>query len=254
MMIKQRYSVVILIAFLIAAGGVTKGQDADTTLALTYAYLPKESAADLANGYKKHLEWHSANNDPILWYAWFIVEGDRLGHFIDGAFDVTGAQFDSRPDPAGDAADAMVNFVPFVDMQYRRIFRLRRDLGTSSFLEDRNPSPLMQVIYYHIRPGTQSRFEAAASAIAGAARQKSIDYAIYEMLTGTSGPLYAMYVPLDGFGSFDNPTVSLELAARIAMPEVAFASAMTDLAFATQSTNSEVWQYRSDLSLIPSKN
>ena len=165
-MLKQLHSLIFSIAFLSVSGGVANGQDTDTTLALTYAYSPKESAEKLANGYKKHLEWHKANNDPILWYAWFVVEGERLGHFIDGAYGVTGTQFDSRPDPAGDAADAIENFVPFADMQYRRIYRLRKDLGTSSFLENRKPSSLMQVVYYQVRPGTQVSFEAAAFAIA----------------------------------------------------------------------------------------
>jgi len=253
-MLKRCYFILLLIAFLAVFSGHAKGQDGDATLALTYAYSPKENAADLVNGYKRHLQWHTANDDRILWYAWFVIEGDRPGHFIDGAYDVTGAQFDSRPDPAGDAADAIANFLPFADMQYRRVFRLRRDLGTSSFLEDRNPSPLMQVVYYQVNPGTQSQFEAAVATIAAAAQRKGLDFSIYEMLTGTSGPLYAMYVPLDGFRSLDNPATSLELVAQSAMPGEASSLAMADLVIAARSTRSELWQFRPDLSFMPDKN
>ena len=250
-MIGQLRSVCILLVLMLAAAAGARGQDAGATLALTFAYSPRESATDLAGGYKRHLEWHIANNDPILWYAWFVVEGDRVGHFVDGAYDVTGAEFDSRPDPAGDAADATATFLPAVQMEYRRVFRLRRDLGTSSFLEDRKPSALMQVVYYHVKPGAQIQFEAAASVIAGAARQKELDFTLYEMLTGASGPLYAMYVPLDGLRSFDDTAVSLESVARSAMKKNTLASALADLAVATRSTTSEVWSYRADLSLIP---
>lgn len=239
------------LALLVAASGYAGEGDADSTLAFTFAYSPKTGAADLAQGYKKHLEWHVEKNDPILWYAWFVVQGDRVGHFVDGAYDVTGAEFDARPDPAGDAAHARENFSPVVETEYRRIYRLRRDLGTSSFLEERRPSPLMQVIYYHVHPGKQAVFETAASAIAEAACDSGIDYALYEMLTGADGALYAMYVPLQGFQAFDEPLTSLELVARSLSPAEELSFASTSLAQATSSTESEVWQYRSDLSLIP---
>lgn len=250
-MFKIFVSASIFLPYLAGAAGFAQLRETGSTLALTFAYSPRGAAADLSGGYRKHLEWHKARNDPILWYAWFVVEGDRLGHFIDGAYDVTGAEFDARPDPAGDAADAIENFVPAVEMQYRRIFRLREDLGSSKFLEERHPSPLMQVVYYRVYPGKQVRFEAAAAAIASAARRAGIDYTLYEMLSGARGALYAMYVPLQGFRTFDNPVTSLELIARSMTSSRAMTTALEDLAAATQSTRSEVWQYRSDLSLIP---
>lgn len=250
-MLRQLRFISVSVVIILGSGAIAGGQDADATLAFTFSYSPKTSAADLASGYKKHLEWHTARSDPILWYGWFVIEGDRLGHFIDGAYDVTGAEFDARPDPAGDAADATENFLPVAQMQYRRIYRLRRDLGTSSFLEDRSPSSLMQVVYYHVYPGAQLKFEAAASAVADASRRKGMQYALYEMLTGTSGALYTMYVPLTGFESFDSTGVSLESVARTAMSVEASSSTLADLAKVTISTNSEVWRYRADLSLIP---
>jgi len=222
-------------------------------LAFTFAYAPKSSPTDLANGYKKHLEWHIEINDPILWYGWFVVEGDRLDHFIDGAFDITGTEFDSRPDPAGDAKDATANFSPTATPLYRHVNRLREDLSTSRFLEDRNPSPLMQVVYYHVRPGKQVVFESALDEIAEAARTANLPYAIYESLTGTAGTVYSMYVPMTGFGDFDTTAPSLESVARATLSREALLSAMTDIGAATESARSEVWQYRSDLSLIPER-
>ncbi len=226
-------------------------QETDNTLAATFAYSAKNSGQELATGYKKHLEWHVANNDPILWYAWFVIQGDRLGHFIDGAYDVTGAEFDARPDPAGDGADARANFAPFVNLEYRRIFRLRRDLSTSTFLEDRNPSPLMQVVYYRVKPGGQLDFEAAATAIAAAAIAMEIKYTVYELLTGATGALYALYVPLTGISSFDTDSTSLETIARRTLDGPQLEAAMQFISAVTQETVAEVWQYRADLSLIP---
>lgn len=238
-------------AILMSLGNSAGAEDRDTPLAFIFAYTPTKGAAHLADGYKKHLEWHVENNDPNLWYGWFVVEGEQLGYFIDGAFDITGAEFDSRPDPASDAEDATENFLPVADSQYRRIYRLRADLGTASFLEERRPSPLMQVVYYHVRPGKQLVFEEVLSEIAEAARRASLPYAIYETLTGASGAVYSMYVPLNGFGDFDTVVLSIEAVARAALSREQVPSAMTRIAIAAESTNSEVWQYRSDLSLIP---
>jgi len=222
-------------------------------LAFTFAYAPKSNPTDLANGYKKHLEWHVEINDPILWYGWFVVEGDRLDHFIDGAFDITGTEFDSRPDPAGDAKDATANFSPTATPLYRHVNRLREDLSTSRFLEDRNPSPLMQVVSYHVRPGKQVVFENALDEIAEAALSANLAYAVYESLTGTVGTVYSMYVPMSGFGDFDTTANSLESVARATLYGETLSSAMNDIADAAESTRSEVWQYRSDLSIIPAQ-
>lgn len=221
------------------------------TLALTFTYTPTGTGEALATGYRKHLDWHTANNDPILWYAWFVVEGERLGYFVDGAYDVTGAEFDARPDPAADGRDGAVTFAPFAHPENRRVFRLRPDLGTSRFLEEREPSPLMQVVFYRVHPGRQRSFETAASRIAAAARAAEYRYAIYEMLTGATGALYAMYVPLEGFASFDEPATSLELVAQLALKDADLDIAFENLARSVSEATSEVWQYRSDLSLLP---
>ena len=250
-MLNPFYATWIVGVLLMGLGNSIAAHDRDTSLAFMFAYAPKTGAADLANGYKKHLEWHIERNDPILWYGWFVVEGERLDYFIDGAFDITGAEFDSRPDPAGDAEDATANFLPVADPLYRRVNRLRKDLSTSSFLEERRPSPLMQVVHYHVRPGKQGIFEAVVSEITEAARRANLPYAIYETLTGSNGAVYSLYVPLNGFRDFDTAALSIESVAHAAMSEDSMSSAMTQIALAAESTYSEVWQYRSDLSLIP---
>jgi len=243
----------VLGALFMALSNYTGADERNPRLAFIFAYAPKTGPTDLANGYRKHLEWHVEISDPILWYGWFVVEGDRLGNFVDGAFDITGAEFDSRPNPAGDAEDANATFLPTATPLYRHVNRLREDLGTSRFLEDRNPTPLMQVVYYQVRPGKQVVFENALDEIAKAARSANLSYAVYESLTGTSGTVYSVYVPMTGFRDFDTTAHSLESVARATLSSEALSLAMTDIAAAAESTSSEIWQYRSDLSLIPAK-
>jgi hypothetical protein len=248
---KSILTICILGALLMAISDLTGAEERGSPLAFMFAYTPKTGAKELANGYMKHLEWHDEINDPILWYGWFVVEGDRLDYFIDGAFDITGDEFDSRPDPAGDAEDASATFAPTAAPVYRQVNRLREDLGTSRFLEDRNPSPLMQVVYYDVKPGKQIIFEDALQEVARAARPEGLHYAVYESLTGTSGTVYSMYIPMAGFRDFDNSAHSIESVARATLSGDSLASTMTGIAAAADSIYSEVWQYRSDLSLVP---
>lgn len=232
-----------------ATNSLAFGQQTGDRLALTFAYKATGTQADLADGYRKHLEWHSERNDPLLWYAWFVVEGERLGEFVDGAFDLSGADFDARVDPAGDAADATATFSPFATAQYRRVYRLRADLSTSTFLEDKTPSPLMQVVYYSITPGMQAEFEAAARTIRDSA--DSLPFTLYELLSGGQLPLYAMVVPLQGFSGFDVGAVSLEGVATKALTGESLRETMRKISSAATTSRAEVWQYRADLSLIP---
>lgn len=214
-----------------------------------FAYKATGTQAELADGYRKHLVWHIERDDPTLWYAWFVVAGERLGEFVDGAFDVTGAEFDARPDPAGDAADATRNFSPYATPKYRRIYRLRTDLSTSTFLEDRSPPPLMQVVYYSIAPGRQLEFESAARTISD--NEDNYPYTFYEMLSGAESPLYVMYIPLHGFAGFDGGVSSLEAAAAGTLSTAELSESMQKISLAATASRTEVWQFREDLSLIP---
>jgi hypothetical protein len=60
-----------------------------------------------------------------------------------------------------------------------------------------------------------------------------------------------MYVPLNEFGDIDTAALSIESVARSTLSGEQASSAMTRIAIAAELTYSEVWQYRSDLLLIP---
>lgn len=69
------------------------------------------------NGYKKHLTWHKANNDPWSWYGWFIISGPRCGQFVDATFDHSWGDFDHSVKPGEDMADNELHVFPFATLQ-----------------------------------------------------------------------------------------------------------------------------------------
>jgi len=49
-------------------------------------------AVNVTAGYERHLVWHKNNKDPWTWHGWTFVLGDRIGQFMDGAFERAVAQ------------------------------------------------------------------------------------------------------------------------------------------------------------------
>src|SRR5687767_11966933 len=77
-------------------------------------WLPKAgNELNFENGYKQHLKWHAVNNDRWDWYGWYVISGDRTGHFIDATFGHPWSDFDHSVNPAGDGADNDLHTVPF---------------------------------------------------------------------------------------------------------------------------------------------
>ena len=105
--------------------------------AYLFAYYPKEGKrTDFEEGYRRHLDWHSQKNDQLVWYAWYVIFGERLGFFIDGTFGITIKAFDERVDQKGDRADFAKTTAPFSDPVFRNNYRLRAELSTGYLLED----------------------------------------------------------------------------------------------------------------------
>ncbi len=53
------------------------------------------------------------NNDPWDWYGWYVISGERSGHFIDATFGHSWSDFDNPVNPAGDGADNDLHTEPF---------------------------------------------------------------------------------------------------------------------------------------------
>jgi hypothetical protein len=125
-----------------------------------YAYHLLNHAA-FEQGYRRHLDWHRHNADPLVWYAWYVVAGDRRGAFVDGTFGTTPERLAKRPDPQGDRADFRTNVGPYVTALGDEGWELVRTAGSFSPLEARKPRNLMHV--YVIELADPAAFEAAIS-------------------------------------------------------------------------------------------
>ncbi len=222
--------------------------------AFLFAYRAKAGLRrEFDEGYRRHLEWHRVHQDPLAWYGWDVMTGPDVDLFIDGTFGPSPSEFDGRVAPAEDGADFAATAGPFADPLWRRVYRLRPDLGTSRFLEDRTPSPFVRALVFEVRPGGSDRFEpvlrrAAADARAGDASRNAA-WAAYELIDGGQAPAYLLLVPAEGLAvvATGSPTAWIEsLATNVEGPRAS--EILSDTV--TRST-SAVWRLRLDLTSIP---
>lgn len=245
------------LAYLTFTAGQSAAQGAQETgdeAAFLFGYSARNGdTGGLVDGYKRHLEWHRERNDPLTWYGWFVIEGQRLGMFIDGSFGLSFADFDNRIDPAGDGADATETFLPVAQPEFRQVYRLRRDLSAATPLEDQQPTGLMQVMDVTLRAGRTAEFAGALSALAAAmrARQSTVRLTVYERITGGAQPGFMVTLAVASMAELGAIPPGLTALARSYLAGPGQRQALDALAASVAAADTELWQYRADLSLIP---
>lgn len=248
------FLIAILIIPIFTSNTFAQPGDVSGDAAYIFAYYPKENAQELFEaGYKKHLEWHKEKQDPLVWYAWYVQTGSRLGLFIDGTFGISHEAFDHRIDPADDGKDFAQTTAPFVRNAFRQVYELERSLSTVYLLEDHHPSGAIEVFHITVHPGRESVFEKAMLKLREGATKKEITpaYSIYKLLSGGEHAGYLMMVHRKSFAAFDHGILSIADLIRQVLPEHKASEFNNGLALSVKQIESESWGYRADLSLIP---
>lgn len=219
------------------------------SVAQLYFYTIKDQSA-FEEGYRRHLHWHAAHNDPLVWYAWNVDSGTRKDLFVDGTFGATFAGLDARPDLSGDGADFGRNVTPYVSAVDIETWTLWAQPSTATPLEDRRPNATIDVFLLQVNPEEVSSFEAEVEALAGTKRD-AIKLSWYRMARGNNLPTYVLlltrknWVDLESAGPMLN-----EMLAK------AYASTPTQAAEVlrhVRTIRTETWTYEPRLALIPGR-
>lgn len=224
--------------------------------AFLFAYYPKEGKQQkFEEGYKNHLQWHQNNEDPLPWYGWYVVTGERIGMFVDGTFGISFEAFDNRIAPTEDAGDFSETTAPYADAAYRSVFKLKPELSTSTLLEDRNPSPTIEAYTFSVMPGSEAEFEEVIFKLVSAMKQDEPEqeFTFYKLLTGGNLPAYLLIVPQHGFADFASGksiTAPGELIPHLFDNSTA-KNLLDQFSDSVRKIYGETWSYRSDLSYFP---
>jgi hypothetical protein len=81
--VRAHRSALVLAALLLLGSSSLRAQGdpgpADN-VAFVSGYLPRlDQEARFDAGYRRHLEWHAEKGDSLVWYAWTVVAGERIG-------------------------------------------------------------------------------------------------------------------------------------------------------------------------------
>lgn len=208
-----------------------------------FSYRPDDGwRAEFETQYRAHLDWHREHADSLVWWGWDVIAGPRLGEFVDGVFGVPFAAFDARVDPRGDAANGEATYRPLSTATGRELLRLRPDLGTATPLEDRDPTPLVQVVQVRGGPREAAAIADALAELRRAARTGTfLPFTVYETVAGRP-PGFVLMVWRRGLASFDEPSASPDVVLRAIL--AAGGGGRIDIA-------DELWLYRRDLTYLP---
>jgi hypothetical protein len=213
-----------------------------------FVYQVKSGAqAQFEQGYGHHLDWHRRHHDPLVWYGWTVLDGPREGYFIDANVGEPFAAFDHRVDVEQDGMDFRASVSPYVTPQAQLAYALLPGLSVGTPLENRQPSAMLQVTSFELRPGTQARFEHALQAAARvlAATPGAPPHTWYRLVSGGDRPQYLLMVAHANWASYD--VFRKDLPELLANDQ----QALRDFSDAVRSSTTESWKYRADLSNLP---
>ncbi|KAA3616839.1 MAG: hypothetical protein D8M58_17715 [Calditrichaeota bacterium] len=246
--------IMLFIVFLLPIVAFSQVNTNQDTAAFIFAYYPKDGMQSLFHeGYKRHLQWHKEKKDKTIWYGWYVTVGKRTGMFIDGAFGIPFAAFDSRIDPSGDMADFIQTTAPFADIAYRTVYTLRSDISTATPLEHKKPSDSIQVFYYKVNYGHEKKFEKTIRTINTNLKQlkDELKHTWYELTVGGDQPSYLLMVMRENWSSYgtNNAFLTNVIEKKVEANEVD--RILKTLSESVKAVESEVWKYQPDLSYIP---
>ncbi|HEX7085741.1 MAG TPA: hypothetical protein VF198_05220 [Vicinamibacterales bacterium] len=218
--------------------------------AFLFVYRPKPGAEALfEQAYRRHLDWHRRNGDPLPWYAWYVTAGPRVGLFVDGTFGIPFGALDRRVRPAEDAADLAETAGAFGDPVDRRLYRLRPELSTATPIESGAPDPSVDVLEIVVTPGAERAFEGALASARNAwqRRPDRLAYTSYQLVTGGELPAYLILLGRTGWALYDRGEGS---AWDLVLGESLDGERRSDrLRGVVREVRSETWTYRPDLTL-----
>jgi glutamine synthetase len=233
------------LALLAATASHATAMEGNAAHFFSYRPVPGQQAK-FEEGYRQHLDWHRQHHDPLVWYGWTIQDGPRQGMFVDASVGEPFGAFDQRVDPAGDGVNFHKTAAPYATAIQNSSYVLLRKLSSGFPLEQRQPSRVVQVIYYRLHPGGAAHFERALRVMRKvlASMPDAPAHTWYRLTVG-GPPEYMLMIARDNWGSYDR--FNHQVADLLDGNE----TALRDFAEAVSESESETWQYHAELSYLP---
>lgn len=240
---------------LLAALSAVAQREPGNVTALEFQTPKNGMTRQYEEGRKAKAAWHKQQKDPDMLFVLEVLSGEHTGTYIVGRGGQHWADFDKPAVP--DAAD---------EEEYNKVIGAYVEKRTASYFESlpkvSNPSPeggakYTSVTSFHIRYGKGDDFRSAIARMHDAAEKTKwpFHYRWERLANGGPGGTYVLLVDHANWASFeDDPAIKpLRDILREAFGEQEAMSVIERLNGSIESTNSEIVEFRADLSYIPAK-
>ena len=202
-------------------------------------------------GRERHMGWHKSKGDTWAWFTWETVTGENTGTYVVGTFGHAFKDFDGRGAfEAEDAADSITNTGPFVESTRQSLYVRRPDM--SAPMDDGVPTKFAHVIHFHVKPESVNDFVDAVKKISEAAKKTSSparpDW--YQLFSGGMGPEFVLVLPSNSWAELQ-PTKTLDAMVEEAFGKTTAAALLASFRRCVRYTDSELLEYRPELSYVP---
>lgn len=160
---------------------------------------------ELAEGIKRHLDWHREQNDPWTWLAWEYLSGDNVGTYGAGTFGHSWEDFDNAPvSRDDDDADVLLNIAPYSNLDSIRFYAL---LAEVSHGKENDAGPMWTIETFRVRVGRSGDFEHLVKKFHDAIQETGwpVHYGWYRLVNGGEGPEYVLVRPRENWAAFNDP-------------------------------------------------
>ena len=249
-----KLSTSLCVLLLVAFSAAAQNQPA-TVDALEFQTPKNGMVKQYEDGRKQKVEWHKQQKDTQGLYVFQILTGERTGTYMVARFGQHWADFDKPSVP--DADDLA---------QYQKLVGGSVESLVTSYWEDMptwsNPSTGMngkyvEVVTFHVRFGHADDFRSAIARAMEARRKMNSPshYSWHRLVNGGPGGTFAITYDRANFASMeDDPAIKpLRDDLRAAFGEQEAMSVIERLNSSIESTYSELFQFRPDLSYLPAK-
>ncbi len=202
---------------------------------------------------KQHNKFHVAEKDKVAIMVWSITAGPATGNYLTVSCGQTWKDMDGQDAfEQRDEADRQKTITPATGNSQTAYWIYRADL--SSAPEPANPGKMMVSVDYFVKPGSLVQFTDAIKKINAAIAQTKYPAKPsrwYQLAVGGTGPRFAIVSDRNSWADMQAPEKSM-----IDMLKEVYGNddkTLQNLRDSFDHTESFLYEYRPDLSYIPSK-
>jgi len=247
----------LAVALLAAFSASAQTAPAPASIAGIETQTPKPGMTQqYEQGRKQKVDWHKQQKDPQPLYVFEILTGDNTGSYYVGRFDQHWADMDKPAIPDQSDTEEFTKVIGnYVQSVTARYYEFLPKVSNAPNLT--MPAKYYEIATFHVRRDKIGEFRSALDRITEAAKKSQwpVHYEFYELAFGGNVGTFVLSEPHANWADFEDKPDVKPLRRLL---EDTFGQSEADAIYgrlvgAIQTEETEIIEFRQDLSYMPSK-